>query len=289
MHRKTLLGLVGVVGIWLTAGLALPFVNVLDMFTPTQLMAFRGFLTAAMVFIGLRGHIGRVDKYTYLIALTVPFATLGLFQGIRYWGVGPTIIVITATPLVNLFIGALIGRKISGASIIGLVLVLGGVVMAQWDGHFHWGGLAWSVFGTIMNGVLYEWFFRAKSGTLQKCFWGSVGMGTLGLLLSTGASWSAATEPKLILLVLGFALVGGFLYWIANLWAFKNLPTGEASVLAQGETPAVIIGASILLGEHLRLIQWVGVGIALCGAWYLTQWLARQSVQEKHSAVQLKT
>jgi len=84
MHRKTLLGLFGVLGIWLTAGLALPFVNVLDMFTPEQLMVFRGFLTALMAFIGLRGAIGRVDRYTYLIALTLPFATLGLFKGIRH-------------------------------------------------------------------------------------------------------------------------------------------------------------------------------------------------------------
>lgn len=281
MHRKTLLGLFGVLGIWLTAGLALPFVNVLNMFTPTQLMVFRGFLTAAMALIGLRGHIGRVDKYTYLIALTLPFATLGLFEGIRHWGAGPTIIIITATPLVNLVIGAFLGRRISPASIVGLVLVLGGVVMARWGGDFQWAGFAWTLFGTIMNGILYEFFARAKASSLQKCFYACMGMGTLGLVLSAGASWSAIAEPKLILLVLGFAFVGGFLYWIANLMAFENLPTTEASVLAQGETPAVILGASVLLGEHLTFVQWVGVGIALYGAWYLSRWLAKQSVQEQ--------
>lgn len=284
MHHKTLLGLFGVLGIWLTAGLALPFVNVLNMFTPTQLMVFRGFLTAAMAFIGLRGHIGRVDKYTYLIALTLPFATLGLFEGIRHWGAGPTIIIITATPLVNLVIGAFLGRRISPASIVGLVLVLGGVVMARWGGHFQWTGFAWTLFGTIMNGILYEFFARAKATSLQKCFYACMGMGTLGLVLSPGASWSAIAEPKLILLVLGFAFVGGFLYWIANLMTFENLPTTEASVLAQGETPAVILGASVMLGEHLTLVQWVGVGIALYGAWYLSRWLAKQAIQEKQVA-----
>lgn len=284
MHRKTLLGLFGVLGIWLTAGLALPFVNVLNMFTPPQLMVFRGFLTAAMALIGLRGVIGRVDKYTYLIALTLPFATLGLFEGIRHWGAGPTIIIITATPLVNLVIGAFLGRRISPASIVGLVLVLGGVVIARWGGHFQWAGFAWTLFGTIMNGILYEFFARAKATSLQKCFYACMGMGTLGLVLSAGASWSAIAEPKLILLVLGFAFVGGFLYWIANLMAFENLPTTEASVLVQGETPAVILGASVLLGEHLTLVQWVGVGIALYGAWYLSRWLAKQAVQEKQVA-----
>jgi drug/metabolite transporter (DMT)-like permease len=281
VHRKTLLGLFGVLGIWLTAGLALPFVNVLNMFTPTQLMVFRGFLTAGMALIGLRGVIGRVDKYTYFIALTLPFATLGLFEGIRHWGAGPTIIIITATPLVNLVISFFLERRISSASITGLVLVLGGVVMARWGGHFQWEGFVWTLFGTIMNGILYEFFARAKANPLQKSFYACVGMGILGLVLSTGTSWTAIAEPKLILFVLGFAFVGGFLYWIANLVAFENLPTTEASVLAQGETPAVILGANFLLGEHLTFVQWAGVGIALFGAWYLSRWLAKQTERGK--------
>lgn len=276
MHRKTLLGLIGVLGIWITAGLALPFVNVLNEFTAPQLMVFRGFLTALMALIGLRGVIGKVDKYTYLIGLTVPFATLGLFQGIRELGAGPAIIVITATPLVNFFIGTFLGRKISSASIIGLILVISGVAMARWGGHFSAIGFAWIVFATVMNGILYEWFFRAKSALLTRCFFSSIGMGILGLVLSLRTSWTPIAEPKVALLIVGFAFVGGFLYWISNLIAFNNLPTTEASILAQGETPAVILGAGLLLGEHLSLIQWIGVGIALFGAYYLSRWLSRQ-------------
>lgn len=279
MHRKTLLGLFGVMGIWLTAGLALPFVNVLNMFTPTQLMVFRGFLTALMALVGLRGHIKRVDTYTYLIALVLPFATLGLFEGIRHWGAGPTIIIITATPLVNLLIGSFLNQKISPASIVGLVLVLAGVLMARWGGNFQWTGFLWTLFGTIMNGILYEFFVRSKALPLQKCFYGSIGMGMLGLILSVGASWTAVIEPSTALSILGFAFVGGFLYWIANLLAFENLPTTDASVLAQGETPAVILGASILLGETLTSFQWFGVGVALCGACYISWWLVKSTNQ----------
>lgn len=283
-HRKTLLGLACVLGIWLTAGLALPFVNVLNMFTPPQLMVFRGFLTAIMAVIGLRGVIGRVDKYTYLIAIVLPLATLGLFQGIRSWGAGPTIIIITATPLVNLFIGAFLGRRISSASIIGFALVISGVIIARWGGHFNWTGFAWSAFGAIMNGVLYELFARAKANPLQKCFYACIGMGVLGLALSIGASWVAIANPKVALLVLSFAFVGGFLYWIVNLVAFKNLPTVEASILAQGETPAVLLGAIFLLGEHLTLVQWVGVVIALLGSWYISQWLSKQTITKQQVA-----
>ncbi len=286
MHRKTLLGLAGILGIWITAGLALPFVNVLTMFTPTQLMAFRGFLTATMAFTLLRGRIGRLDTYTYLLAVTLPFATLGLFQGIRHWGAGPTVIIITATPIVNVLIGLRIGRRLSRASFVGLVLMLGGVVMARWGGHFNWAGFAWSVFGTIMNGILYEFFPRALPvhlkdswdekirKNLAKCFCASVGMGVVGFLGSFGESWSPIMNSRVVFNILGFAFVGGFLYWLGNLLAFENLPTNEASVLAQGETPAVLLGAWVVLGEHLTFVQLLGVSIALYGAWYLSQWLA---------------
>lgn len=278
MHRKaTLLGLFGIAGIWLTAGLALPFVNVLHMFTPEQLMVFRGFLTALMALIGLRGIVGRVDRYTYLIALTLPFATLGLFEGIRHWGAAPTIIVITATPIVNFLIAHAIGRKIPRASIVGLILMLGGVGMARWGGHFQWVGFAWTVFGTIMNGILYEWFARAKSTPLQKCFWACTGMGVLGLVMSTNTSWAQIAQPKLAVFMLGFAFIGGFLYWLSNLVAFENLPTTEASVLAQGETPAVIVGAMFMLNEQLTLLQWFGVAISLYGAWQLGRYLKESS------------
>lgn len=45
--------------IWLTAAIALPLINVLTMFTSTQLIVFRGFLTASMALLVLRGRIGK--------------------------------------------------------------------------------------------------------------------------------------------------------------------------------------------------------------------------------------
>ncbi len=106
-----------------------------------------------------------------------------------------------------------------------------------------------------------------------------VGLTLLGLALSTGSSWTAIANPRLVALLISFAFVGGFLYWQANLLAFANLPTTEASVLAQGETPAVILGASFMLGEKLTPFQWFGVVIALYGAWYLSRWLSKQKVE----------
>jgi len=270
-ETNKMFGLLGVLGIWLTAGLALPFVNVLKDFTPEQLMVFRGFITAGLAFIFLGGSVWHNDKYTYLIMLVLPLATLGLFQGIRHWGAGPTIIILTATPLANIVFGFFTGRKISSALIIGLVLVLGGVTVALWSGTFQWSGFLWSLFAMATNAILYELLSRAKAKSLQRCFWSCIGMGTLGLLLSHNASWDGMENSKNILMLVGFAFVGGFLYWLSNFMAFENLPTNEASVLAQGETPAVIIGASLMLGEQLTLMQWAGASLAIYGACYLSR------------------
>ena len=107
-----------------------------------------------------------------------------------------------------------------------------------------------------------------------------MGMGTLGLVFSFRTPLLSIMSPKLVVMLLAFAFVGGFLYWIANLLAFQNLPTAEASVLAQGETLAVIIGAYFILGESLTYVQSLGVGVSLFGAWYLSRWLADASKTE---------
>ncbi|MES3005769.1 MAG: EamA family transporter [Patescibacteria group bacterium] len=275
------LGLLGVIGIWLTAGLALPFVNVLKSQTPEQLLAMRGWLTAILAFLLLRGRVATTDKYTYLIALCVPFASLGLFKGIREWGAGPTIIIIATTPAVNFFIAWIFGKKVSTAPIICFCLMLSGIIAARWNGNFNMTGLLWSLLATATNGILYELIVRAKSSSMHRCFWGSVGIGTIGVIGSLDASWSAVNEnAELRLAIIAFAFVGGFLYWLANLVAFDNLPVEVASVLAQGETLAVIIVAGILLGEKLSPLQWGGVIVALIATGYLSRWVVKSEGQK---------
>lgn len=277
MQRKTLVGLVAVVGVWLTAGLALPMVNVLKQFSPEQLLTARGFLTALMAFVLAKGKVTNVDKWTWYIALVIPFASLGLFKGVREWGAAPTIIIVTATPLVNFLLTVLLGKKVSKETILALFLVLGGVIVARWGGGFQALGFAWAVFGTVCNGILYELFARAKSTPFQRCFWACMGIGIVGLVGSYHSNWVHVTQdPLLPVLLVGFAFVGGFLYWLANLYAFENLDKDAASVLAQGETPVVILFAGLMLGEHLTLVQWLGVFIALYGAWYLSRRLAKK-------------
>lgn len=218
----------------------------------------------------MRGFVGRLDRYAWMLFLVLPMATLGLFMGVRTWGAGPTVVVLAATPAVNILIGLFLGRRISLGTIVGFSLVLEGVVLARWGGGFSLAGLAWSLLATIASAGIYELFSLTKSSAYEKCFVGSLGMGLVGLMFSLGQPWQAIGDPKNIMLLVAFSFVGGFLYWMANLVAFKNLPTNEASVLAQGETPVVIVSAMFLLGERMTLGQWFGVAIAITGAALIT-------------------
>ena len=79
-------GLVGIFGVWLTAGLALPMVNVLKAFKPFQLMLVRGLVTAVVAALLLEGRVKFSNSVTIYGALCFAFACLGLFKSIRLLG-----------------------------------------------------------------------------------------------------------------------------------------------------------------------------------------------------------
>lgn len=282
MHEKNIArGLIGVIGIWITAGLALPFVNVLRSFTPEQLMFVRGLMTATFAILIVRGKVFPVDRYTLLAGVGFAFGCLGLYHCIRELGPSLAIIIFTAAPVVNFLIAWGKGRHVSLAAVGSLVVMLGGIVCAlhPWSSAtpLTIKGVAWSIFGATSGALYYEALSKAKGDRLARCFWQAAVVAVIALLgfLISGTQFNAP-DIKMSLLLIAFALMGGFLYFLANIEAFDNLPTEIASVLAQGETPAVIIMAGVLLGEKLSFFQWVGVVIALLGAGFLSRWISNQ-------------
>lgn len=268
------LGLLAVLGVWLSAGFALPLVNVLRSVSPEQLLTVRGLITALFAFVLSKGQM-RVDRYTYLIAPALGLASLGLFKGIRIWGAGPTLIIVAGTPILNFLVTIVSKKRVGREASIALALLLTGIIIA--NGKISWSneGFAYSLFGTIWNAVLYELFARSQAKALQQCFWGTLGMGLVGLVLSFGSNWKMVfASSTLGLSLVSFALLGGLLYWLCNIWAFERLPKNATSVLLQGETPAVILMAWVLLGEPLTPSKIIGVTISLYGAWRLKQSLA---------------
>lgn len=279
-----LAGLIGVIGIWLTAGLALPLVNILSNFSPQQLMMARGAVTALLAGILAGKKINYWDHYTMTLGLFFSLTCLGLYNGVRTWGACPTILIMSCTPLVSLFFIYWRGHSIARSVYLGLSLVLLGVTITlqPWnhlDTELNWRGLAWSLLGVSMNAYFYESLTKTQAPRMCRCFWQAIAVLIVGCLGPQNYNWQILlTDPKTAGLLLGFAIIGGFLYFIANIETFKNLPIEVASILAQGETLAVIVMANFILAETLSPGQWLGVSVAISGNLYLTRWLTKQRV-----------
>lgn len=216
----------------------------------------------------LQGNIlHKVDQWSLLLGMCFALASLGLYRGIRTWEVSRTITVVTLTPVLNFLLVAGRGKPVPLAVLLSLMLILLGVFLALRSKERPFApavGLAWSLFGVVMNGLFYEFAGYTVTPPLQTCFWQAIWLVAVGGL----GSWRTSLQLKLV--VVCFALTGGFLYFLANLVAFANLSPVIAAVLVQGETPAVILMARVLLGERLSRVQWLGVAIVLLGAGYLS-------------------
>lgn len=275
MDTNTVLGFIGVLGVWVTAGLALPLVNRLTMLSAEQLILARGVVTAVLTLILLRGNVlGGTDYWSLLLGVCFALASLGLYRGIRTWGASRTITVVTLTPVLNFLFARGRGQPVPPAALLSLILILLGVVLAlrsKDQPAKPTAGLAWSLFGVLMNALFYEFAGMTTTPPLLACFWQAMCLAVVGGLGSLRASWAWWHKGvALKLAVVGFAIVGGLLYFLANLIAFSNLSQVVAAVLVQGETPAVILMARFLLKERLSNLQWLGVAIALLGAGYLS-------------------
>lgn len=266
----TTAGVLAALGISITAAIALPLVNIFKELTTPELMIVRGGVTAAIVLPLFWRHIAKPSKHIVLFSLLFAVATLALYAGIRTWGASPTLVVITATPVVNIAAKIWRGQKVEHRVYICLAFLIVGVSIAlnPFQAAFNTFGLLLSVVATIIAGLAFEVLSTEKGvDPYNKSFWLAVitiGIGTLvsiacGRLPFNQEVWNVWRTLALI----GFGATGGFLYYLSNIVAFEKLKTEVASTLAMAETPAVIVGAWLMLGEKLTFVQWTGVLLAL--------------------------
>ena len=274
--RKLFIGAVGVLGIWLCNGIALPMVKQFS-FSPQQLMAVRGIVTALLAiwmvspatFFTLQGQSKRI---VLLLGASFAVANLCLYQGIKEWGPSLTIIVIAASPIVNFFFTRFVLRtQVDKSAMVCLFAMMLGVFIAlPWDAaQFSVAGLLWSTGGALTNGLYYEALATTnKTNSLMRCFVQASCVAVTGIAMSATSDWSALQSDILPTLIL-FALLAGLFYFIPNSLAFDNLPKDKASVAAQGETPIVVIVSGWMLGEYLSVLQWAGMLLTVGAAFLL--------------------
>lgn len=281
--KNRLFGVIAALGISLTAGLALPMVNVLKEFSTSELMTVRGGIAALFIAMIFRKKVVWSGWSVISFSVLFAFANFCLYNGIRRWGANPTIVIITLTPLVNFAAKWWRGERTNKLAFLSLLALIGGVLVAlePWNAPMDALGVMWSIGGVILQGVGFEVLAKTTNHDPRvRGFWFSIVICTVGFTgtLAQGNFPIVAHEfsQTTFLLLLGFGFTGGFLYFLSIVFAFDYLETEVASVLAMGETPAVILGAGVLLGEKMSFVQWGGVIIALAATATLSWFEAKK-------------
>jgi drug/metabolite transporter (DMT)-like permease len=283
----TTVGVLAALGISVTAAIALPLVNVFKSMEPSELMVVRGGVTAVLIALVLTKHIGKPSKRILTFSLLFSLATLALYAGIRAWGASPTLVVLTATPVVNIAAKVVRGQSVDRRVYACLTGLLLGVMIAlnPWQVDFDLWGFSLSVAGLLLAGVGFEVLAGQKGvDPYNKSFWLALVTVIVGLVTTLANGHLPFVQEVWglphVLALIGFGVTGGFAYYLANIVAFEKLRTEVASTLAMAETPAVIVGAWLMLGETLTLIQWIGVAVALGATAALSATEARQKSNE---------
>lgn len=266
------IGILAAIGIAVSNAIALPLVKVFTL-TTGELMMIRGGMSTILLALLFPKRISMVTRNVFLFSALFASANFCLYQGIRAWDTNPVIVILTATPVVNIVAKRWRGEQVDARVIGSLTTLLLGVLIAlnPWQTAFNLSGCLWSVTATLLVGVGFEILGTSKKiDPYHKSFWIAALMIIIGFMTTISSehapfattAWNTYTIIALAL----YGVIGGFLYILANVIAFEKLKTEVASVLAMLETPAVIIGARIILGETQAPMQWMGVLIALGAA-----------------------
>ena len=219
----------------------------------------------------------------FLVALFEPglyfiFETIGL----QHTSAPKAALIIATIPVVVLFAASLLlGERTSPAKLFGTLISVGGIsVLVTGDPQFEWnlGGPLLGdllIFGAVISASLYIICARdlgknysAIEITGMQVIYGTLFYAPAFIWELPDIQWSAISTNSigaLVYLTL-FATIAAFLCYNH---ALTKIPASRAAIFINGIPLVTAVGAWVLLGEKLTIIQ-AGGGLLVLGAVYLT-------------------
>ena len=204
------------------------------------------------------------------------FETIGL----QHTTAPKAALIIALTPIaVMLFAFLFLGERSSPWSLLGIVMSLAGIaVLIGGDKQFHWalGGHLLGdllILGAVISAALYIVCARdlgrthsALEITSMQTLYGALFYLVPFLLESPNIQWSAVSGRSLgaVAYLTVFATFGAFLCYNYGL---TKVAASRASVFINGIPVVTAIGAWLLLGEKLTMIQATGGFLVLLGVY----------------------
>jgi len=283
---KTYAALVATMVFW---GLSFVATKVALECIPTFTLVFARFLLAALIFLLLgqgrkwptfnrNDHVKMVLLALFEPGLYFIFETIGL----QYTSAPKTALIIATIPVVVLVLSALmLGERAGRASIVGIVLSFGGIVLLViGDPEFGWsleGSLLGDLLigGAVISASLYMIFARdlGRSHSSSEITYVQIVYGAIFFCLPflwevPSLAWSSITlrSSLAVIYLTAFSTVGAFLCYN---YALSQVPVSRAAVFVNGIPVVTAIGAWLLLDERLTALQ-AGGGALVLAAVFIT-------------------
>ncbi len=278
-------GLCAVVMLWIAAGVSIPLIKRYDQFRPEMLLIVRGSAIAIACFLCRKFAREKTDKYVILAGLLFTVSSITFFQAVNVWAPNPVIIVVTLTPLVNFAIALRQRTKIPVMAYISLLCI----IVGEWwaldlsKQSLNVYGFILSIFTALTAGLGLDCWSKTSNKLIGRMRWYAAFLIPCALLVLLGTPGKIELIPPGVTLrealyvfsVIG--TVGGVAYIYCASVTTQHLPITSASILLQGETPAVIVGTWFFMKHTISLSQGFGVAVMLFGISVLVVWLASNS------------
>lgn len=278
---NTNLGLLGMLGIWLTMAM-MPLVEllVLSASEATLLRGLSGFLIIGLYALFKKGIITLPDKNTLVIVGLFVLATLCLFKAIGAWGTNFSALFLDLAVIVPIIFVLLRGQIIDKTTYMAFVLAILGTMLALriFSGsEFNLEGFFWSIGALIANGLFIEYAGKATQSNWNKVFWMSLGLILFGIGSLFGIDNLDVIDMEWIALALVFSIATGVLNFYCAFVAFANLKPVAIGMLLLLVTPAIILSSYLILDKSMGIDQLIGVIMTLVAGFIFGHFLRRQN------------
>ena len=102
----------------------------------------------------------------------------------------------------------------------------------------------------------------------------------IGAVLEGNYGFGNTLAGHLLILLKSFIVLGS---WLLGYFAIKHLPLTIQGPINASRPVMVLVGALVIFGEHLNLLQWAGIALGFLSLFFISRIGAKEGLSLRHS------
>ena len=102
----------------------------------------------------------------------------------------------------------------------------------------------------------------------------------IGAVLAGNYGFGNTLAGHLLILLKSFIVLGS---WLLGYFAIKHLPLTIQGPINASRPVMVLVGALVIFGEHLNLLQWAGIALGFLSLFFISRIGAKEGLSLRHS------